>query len=146
LRPPAAGQYVVSDDVVPGFGARVSQGGAISFVLLYRVGRHRKRATIGKYPIISLADARAQAKKILAKVTLDEHPLVKPTSITFAEAVEQYLATHVVPNNRERTRQEAERILRKQWLPELGSKRLPSITHHDIVRVTDAMIDRPAAA
>ena len=146
LKPPASGQYVVYDDLVPGFGARVSQGGRVSFVLLYRVGSHRKRATIGKWPIITLSDARAQAKKILAKVTLDEHPAVKTTSIKFRDAVELFLTAHVIPNNRERTRQESERLLRKHWLPSLGDKSLSSISHHDITRVTDALMPHPAIA
>lgn len=146
LKPPTSGQYVVYDDLVPGFGARVSQGGRVSFILLYRVGDHRKRATLGPWPIISLSDARSQAKKILAKVTLDEHPIAKASTITFREAVELFLSTHVIPNNRERTRQETERLLRKHWLPAFGNKVLSTITHHDVIRVTDALMDRPAAA
>ncbi len=146
LKPPSTGQYVVYDDLVPGFGARVSQGGAVSFILLYRVGRHRKRATIGKWPIITLSDARAQAKKILAKVTLEEHPLTKPVSIKFREAVDLFLTTHVIPNSRESTRVEYERLLRKHWLPVVGDKPISSITHHDILHVTDALLDRPALA
>ena len=56
------------DDTVQGFGVRVSPGGTKTFVLVY--GPARERISIGRYGVISLADARAEAKRILAERTL----------------------------------------------------------------------------
>jgi hypothetical protein len=42
---------------------RVSAGGAKTFVLM--VGPERKRVTLGRYPLISLAEARRKAQSIL---------------------------------------------------------------------------------
>ncbi|HEY1615073.1 MAG TPA: Arm DNA-binding domain-containing protein, partial [Rhizomicrobium sp.] len=56
LAAPVTGQQTYTDDDLPGFGVRVSQGGAKAFVLVY--GRARRRATIGRYPTITLQEAR----------------------------------------------------------------------------------------
>jgi hypothetical protein len=65
LRPPESGQKTYWDDAVPGFGVRVSQGGSKAFVLVH--GVNRERVTIGRYPIISLSDARGKAKERLRR-------------------------------------------------------------------------------
>ena len=53
---------------VPNFGCRVSQGGTKSFVVQH--GADRQLITIGRYPVVSLADAREEAKRILAEWSL----------------------------------------------------------------------------
>jgi hypothetical protein len=86
LKAPPKGQIFYFDDTLKGFALRVSQGGAKSFVLKY--GRDRRLITIGRYPIISLSDARTEAKRLLAEFTLGK---VRPQSITYANAVELFL-------------------------------------------------------
>jgi integrase len=68
LQAPAKGQKMHLDGAVRGFGVRVSQGGTKSFVLI--VGTERRRHTIGTFPIISLAQARQQARNKLAEIQL----------------------------------------------------------------------------
>jgi hypothetical protein len=65
LKPPPSGQVTYTDDSLPGFGVRVSQGGVKSFVVVY--GRSRRRVTIGRYPTISLQKARTTARAMLAE-------------------------------------------------------------------------------
>jgi Arm DNA-binding domain len=62
-------QKTFFDDSIKGFGVRVSVGGTKSFVLMY--GKQRKLETIGRYPEISLAEARTRARKHLG-VVVDE--------------------------------------------------------------------------
>ena len=66
LQPPEKGQVTVWDSL-PGFGIRVSQGGTKSFIVLLGSGN---RHTIGRFPTISLSDARDEAKRLLAERTL----------------------------------------------------------------------------
>ena len=65
LPPPERGQKFYPDDILSGFGVRVSQGGAKTFLLI--VGKERQYITIGRYPIVSLAQAREKARTILAE-------------------------------------------------------------------------------
>ena len=86
LSPPDKGQKQYVDDTLTGFAMRVSAGGAKTFVLM--VGPERKRITLGRYPLISLAEARRKAQSILRDRELGiEH---KP-SPTFAAVLDEYL-------------------------------------------------------
>src|SRR5262249_33621225 len=64
LGAPEAGNRIVYDDDVKGFGVRVTAAGAKAFVLVYWSAGRQRRYTIGKYPDWPLATARAEAKKL----------------------------------------------------------------------------------
>jgi integrase len=53
-----------------------------------KYGADRRLITIGRHPLISLADAREEAKRILAEHTLGR---IRPKSITYASAVALFL-------------------------------------------------------
>src|ERR1700722_11053299 len=91
------GQKTYWDDMLKGFGCRVSQGGTKSFVVQH--GADRRLITIGRYPVITLADARTEAKRILAELTLGRH---RPRTVRWDEALERYLAA-CEEKNRKRT-------------------------------------------
>ena len=97
LPTPTKGQKTHWDDTLRSFGCRVSQGGTKSFVVQH--GIDRRLVTIGRYPIVSLADARVEAKRILAEMTLGKH---RPRTVRWDEALEQYLAASK-EKNRKRT-------------------------------------------
>ena len=84
LSPPPKGQISYWDDKLPSFGFRVSQGGTKTFVL----NRKNSLITIGRFPTISLSQARTEAKRLLAEFTLGK---VRPQSITYTEAVKLFL-------------------------------------------------------
>ena len=85
LKPPSKGQVDFWDKSLPCFGCRVSQGGSKTFLLK----RDNRRITLGRYPIISLADAREEAKRLLAEFTLGR---IRPQSLPYSEAVKLFLA------------------------------------------------------
>lgn len=85
LKRPEKGQEDYWDSNLPGFGCRVSQGGSKTFLLK----RQNRRITLGRYPIISLQDARDEAKRLLAEFTLGR---LRPQSLPYAEAVKLFLA------------------------------------------------------
>ncbi|MCK0103255.1 integrase family protein [Pseudohalocynthiibacter sp. F2068] len=58
------GQKTHFDDLLPGFGIRCSAKSK-SFVVMY--GKDRQLKTIGRYPEVSLADARKEAMSLLAR-------------------------------------------------------------------------------
>ncbi len=86
LPTPDCGQVTYWDSSLSGFGVRVSQGGSKSFVVVY--GPNRTRKTIGRYPTISLKQARDKARELKAAFTLG---LDRQRSITWAEARRLFL-------------------------------------------------------
>ena len=86
LESPQSGQTTFWDQGLSGFGVRVSQGGAKSFVVVY--GPNRTRKTIGRYPTVSLKQARDKAKELLAEFTLG---LDTQRSVTWSEARKRFL-------------------------------------------------------
>jgi len=136
LKPPESGQRTYVCDSLPGFGCRVSQGGAKTFVLLY--GQDRQRITLGRYPIISLADARDTAKRLLAERTLGKF---RPKSVKWQEALDEFLAA-VAERNKPRTHASYARLLNRHF--NFGTKRLAEITPDDITRRLDALAEVPS--
>jgi integrase len=119
----------------------VSCGGAKTFCLLY--GSPRKRVTLGRYPIITLAQAREKARKLLAHRMLHGDT---PPDLTFEEAVTLFLKVHCTENNRPSTARETERLLKRHFLPKLGPRTLKDISTQDILRITDRMLSTPTEA
>jgi hypothetical protein len=137
LRAPDTGQKTVWDTNSP-LGVRLSQGGSKSYVVfLGRAQRH----TIGRVGIIKLADAREEAKRLLAEKTLGLIP--KPSEITFGEALPLYLEDHY-QGKRPRTKKEARRLLEKHFLPAFRRKNLSQLTDRDIGKELDNLSDRPS--
>lgn len=91
LKSPPNGAQIHYDDTLPGFGVRVSQAGTKSFVLTH--GVRRTRETIGRVGIISLSEARGEAKRRCAEYTLGKH---KPRAISFEKAKQEFLDTKKV--------------------------------------------------
>jgi len=107
LPAPDKGQKTYRDDVVPGFGVRVSQAGTKSFVVIY--GNDRRYITIGRFPTISLSQARTEAKRLLAEFTLGK---VRPQSITYLQGVELFIQEKAKSRKRG-TVVEYERLLKR---------------------------------
>ena len=110
LPAPDKGQRLYYDEALPSFGCRVSQGGTRSFFVQH--GADRQFTTIARYPVVSLADARAEAKRILAERTLGKH---RTRSIPWEEARTLFVAACEKKNStsyRERVRTAARSALR----------------------------------
>lgn len=142
LRVPEKGRVTYSDDSVPGFGVRVSAGGAKSFVLL--LGRSRKRVTIGRYPTISLSDARSHARELIAARVLGKEDL---PSMKFEDAIPIFIAAHFGDDYpKPRTRNEIERLLRRHFLPKFRFEQLAHIKSHEIGDIVDGLRKTPSIA
>ena len=84
-KPPETGTATFWDSSLKGFGLRVSKGGAKTFIVLIASGR---RQSIGRYPLLSLSEARTEAKRILAEKTLGK---VRPKHVAFDDAKADFL-------------------------------------------------------
>jgi integrase len=117
------------------FGLRVSQGGTKTFIVLIGSGR---RQSIGRYPLISLSDARKLAKRLLAEKTLGK---VRPTHTAFDDARNEFLA-ECERENRPRTVYEYRRLLARHY--PYGRTSVASIASRDIFRRLANLADTPA--
>lgn len=125
LKAPERGQidYWDSSFREGGFAVRLSQGGAKTFVLKL----DNARRAIGRYPVLTLSEARTEAKRILAERTLGR---VRPGSITFAAAKEMFLAEKK-KSRRKRTHQNLKQRLDLHFK---FSGQLADFTHPELVR------------
>jgi integrase len=98
---PTKSNQITYDDDVPGFGVRVTAGGARSYVLNYvtRAGRER-RFTIGSADDWKATGARDEAKRLRRLIDEGGDPLGdiedERAAPTVAELIERFVAEHVV--------------------------------------------------
>jgi integrase len=124
------------DETTPAFGVRVGKNRKTWVITR---GTDRQRIAIGRYPIMSLAEARKEAKKRLV-----EEPAPRG-GLTFAEAYEEYEAT--LTTKKPKTQTEYKRLLGKYFIPRLGKKRLRELTYEQVVAcVADAAPSEAAHA
>jgi integrase len=139
LKPPASGQCTVLDATLPGFGVRVSQGGTKTFTLMH--GPERKLTTIGRFPILSLAQARKKARDILAAKQLGIYQ--EPPKLAFTEAYRLFLAAYK-SKNRPKTVYEMERLVSRHLMPKFKHQALAQIATNDVATLLDKLLPTPA--
>ena len=103
---PSGQQVFYRCNRTPSFGLRLSQAGGKSFFAI--IGR--KYVHLGKYPAVSLQDARREASRLLDAGYL-------PAKQSVSAAIQTYLSTHIRSNYRPRSATEAERLLKKHLTP-----------------------------
>ena len=118
------------DETVKGLALRVTSRGTKAWTLLY--GSPRRRITLGRYPSLSLAAARAKAIE-----TKDGR-----SAGTVGALAEIYLR-HI---SSLRTAPAIQRRLRKDALPVIGHIPLHELHRRDITRVLDAKSGAPISA
>jgi integrase len=146
VEPPELGQVDYWDAKLRGFGLRVSQGGRKVWVAMYRHQGRQRRYTIGTFPTLTLADAREEARKALARVqTGTDVAEVKQTSRrgdTFGELVARYMAEHAAVKNKPGTLREKKKLA--EVLTQWENRKAADITRREVVAVVDAIAARGA--
>jgi integrase len=119
-----------------GFGIRVSPAGTKTFFLL--AGSPKRRHNLVHYPNVRLTDAR----KAAATIKIAPEPTLARTLLQ--DALDTYYSTYILPNYRERSAANAQRLLSKHTaaLP----RYLTEITTHDCIKVLDALAHTPSEA
>ena len=107
LRANSAAQVDYFDERLPGFAIRISGRGHKSWIVLYRHSGRVRRLTLGPYPALGLADARAMAKNALHLVAMGRDPAAEKQmqrrAETFAELAHEYMERHAKVHKRERS-------------------------------------------
>ncbi len=114
------------DTILPAFGVRVGKS-TKTFIAIQNGGT---RIKIGRYPEISLHDARNKARALLS----NEPP--KNTPKLFSDALETYYQTYIYRRYKPRTAQETKRLLGKHCLP-IIKRSLENLTAKEITAILD---------
>jgi hypothetical protein len=151
VRAPASGRLVVADTEVRGLSLRVTSNGTRSFLVRYRLPKQPQRSyTVpGTYPEASLADARQQARDIVAaaKRGIDliaeerrqetERQKAAASARTIRELAAEYIDKHCKPH--QRRWRDLELRLNNHVIPALGDRAAGSIRRADIVELLDGI-------
>lgn len=125
---------VLWDSEVPGFGLRIFPSGKKAFLLSYRVQGRKRLMTIGTYGVLTLDQARTNARALLAKVeTESADPLADrrrdAQGETLRDLCTAYMERH---GNAKKSSSEDQRRIDKHLLPVWGSLKVRAITQADV--------------
>jgi len=140
--PPAAGRRDYADQICPGLHVRVTSRGTKSFSAMLRVNHRLQRRTIGRYPHVSLAQARDATMAMqrgAAEGRDPRQPAADPESLlTYAELVDRYTELHLTPNTRSGPDIRAS-LLHKN-MDHLLTRQAAGITKRELIEVIDAIM------
>ena len=126
-------RYDVFDANLAGFGLRVSPTGTKSWIVLSRNQNRKTRATLGRYPQLSLADARQRAMTSLQMMADGEFNREKSFD-TFEQALEEWYSKDQSQNKSfAQVRSAVELHVR----PALENYKLKDIQKRDIIKLVD---------
>lgn len=137
------------DETVKGFGLKIMPTGARSWVLEYRPGAGgrgvaKKRMKIGSPATMSPEDAREQAIRTLARVTLGGDPAGarsdERASLTLSDVLDAYLRDHVASKRKPKTQKEYRIVADKHIKPAIGSMRASVVMPADVARLQSAVV------
>jgi len=136
---PQHGQYKVWDAAFPGFGMRVN-GGSKSWIVMH--GTDRRLKVLGRYPDISLKDARTLASRHI----LRDPESAEKISLTVREAYDTYASSHCDAKLKPSTARETKRLLTRHLLPKHGSHPIAEITKSHCTTIFDGLLTTPSLA
>lgn len=141
---PGPRRYVVFDPTLPAFGLRIdptnSKGRvAKTFQLSYRVGRRQRMATLGRLGIVTLEQARREARRMLGVVAAGRDPLeerdARKAALSVREAAAKWLADHVEARRKPSTVRNYRLAVDSHIIPALGSVPVGRLSPAEVVKL-----------
>jgi integrase len=137
LKPPNAGNRIVYDGEIPGFGARITAAGVLSFVLNYRINGREHRFTIGRIPELSVASARDEAIKLRNQIRNGEDPLAhrqhsRIENPTVKDLAARYLSDYAERHKRPTSIRNDKGMLEGVIVPQWGRREVAAVTKLDV--------------
>jgi integrase len=136
------------DTNVKRLGLRVSPTGHKTWVLMYRreADGAKRRLKLGEYPIVSLAEARANALDMLSRVERGADPASSKQDAkrdpTVADLAKLYVDRYAKANRR--SWKEDERRLNQNIIPAIGKHKANLVTATDLIELHDSITQRGA--
>lgn len=125
------------DTVLPGFGVRIYPSGRKSFVLSYRAQGRKRMMVLGNYGVLTLEEARRQARKRLVHIQEGRDPIEEKRrdtqGRTFGDLIETYITRHAKPHKKtwETDRDRLKRHVPAGW----PGRKVSMITREDVATV-----------
>lgn len=136
MKAPEVDHYVEWDSEIPGFGARITAAGVVSFILDYRIFGRRRRFTIGRYPELTATAARAEAGELKARIRAGHDPMEERHQMrgepSLADLIAAYKESEGFQRLQALTRRNYRQMFDKIVTPKLGNHRLKAIGKRDI--------------
>lgn len=144
----------IPDGGCPGLFLQLQPSGAKSWALRCRIGGKPAKLTIGKYPVLTVRDAREKARETVALVDRGIDPRAEAARLKEEKAA---AAANTLRAIAERFRDQvmvksAPRSWRDRWaaldhhvLASLGDKPIDSIRRRDLHACLDGLADKPGA-
>ena len=136
LPPPERGNRLYFDGAIPGFAARVTAKGAVAFVLDYYIHGRQRRFTIGRHPMLSVAEAREEAVRLRGEVLKGRDPLETRANEREApmmtDLAHDYFEFYANKSKRESSLRNDRSMLASVVLPNLGRFPVAAVTRRDV--------------
>jgi hypothetical protein len=127
------------DGRIPGFAARMTPKGSISFVLDYSMHGRQRRYTIGKYPGLSIPDAQKTALRLRAQILEGVDPMQTRMNDrrapTMRELAADYFIYYADKSKRAASLRNDHQMLENIILPELGTLPVSAVSRRDVERL-----------
>lgn len=149
--PTGKSELIAFDDDLPGFGVRLREGGARTWIAQFRVNGAQRRMTLGSVDRLRATEARDAARKVLAKAALGTDPQAEKAAARRRGITLQFLIEgdeqqpegsrggyleFAKKNVRPRTYDEIQLHLRRHWKPLLPTS-ADKTTRADVSRELD---------
>jgi len=140
LKPPATGRIDYFDDQTPGLSLRVTSKDVRTWTLFYRTASgQQRRLSLGRYPPVTLADARELARDHQRDVAKGKDPSAEKRiardALTFGKLADEYIERHAKVHKR--SWKEDQRQLDADLLPKWKHRPASEIVRRDVRDVLD---------
>jgi integrase len=147
----------VWDSELPGFGLRISKGGAKTYVLKYRMHTRQCWYTLGRHGhpkagggVWTPQSARDEAVSLLGRVKDGVDPAGERAADRKSETIDEfhkrYLSDHAEAHNKASSVKETKRLLKKHIIPELGHIKVKDLSRSDVVKFHLSLKETPYLA
>lgn len=150
-KPDPAKRYEIPDPALSGLYLVVQSSGVKSWALRYRFGGKPAKLTLGRWPLMGVADARAAATEALNKIELGKNPAVEKRATKAAKLeaqlserdkvktlLGQYEKRHLKGLKSGATvKRELDRFVGVEW----GERDIHEITKRDVIDLLDDIAD-----
>ncbi len=145
LKLPQEKYKIYWDEKIVGFGIRITNNNAKSFVLRYVIDGRERKYTIGKYPDLTSTAAREIAIKLRGDITQGFDPLDNRRKTQNLPTIKEFSAEYIKLKEkslRPTTAREYKRILEKNIIPKFGNYKIAAITKKDIETFHHSLSDK----